>query len=54
MITIKAVTSIIKRIDEEGKTVENIVLSPERELTEKEKETIISVYCDGENYIYLT
>ena len=54
MITIKAVTHTIKTVDEEGKTVENIVVSPERELTEKEKETIISVDCDGKTYIYLT
>lgn len=54
MIIVKAVTSTLKSIDEEGKTVENIVVSPERELTEKEKPTIISVDCDGENYIYLT
>jgi len=54
MITIKAVTSTLKSIDEKGKTVETIVVYPERELTEKEKQTIISVDCDGENYIYLT
>ena len=54
MITIKAITSTIKGIDENGKTVESIVVYPERELTEKEKATIISVDCDGENYIYLT
>jgi hypothetical protein len=54
MITIKAVQSTIKSIDEEGNTIKNIVVYPERELTEKEKESIISVDCDGENYIYLT
>jgi hypothetical protein len=54
MITIKAIKNTIKGIDENGKTVENIVLYPERELTEKEKESTISVDCDGENYIYLT
>ena len=54
MITIKAIKNTIKGIDENGKTVENIVVYPERELTEKEKESIVSVDCDGENYIYLT
>lgn len=54
MITIKAITNTIKSIDEKGKTVENIVVYPERELTEKEKESIVSVDCDGETYIYLT
>jgi hypothetical protein len=54
MITIKAVKNTIKGIDENGKTIETIVVYPERELTEKEKESIISVDCDGENYIYLT
>jgi hypothetical protein len=54
MITIKAIKNTIKGIDENGNTIENIVVYPERELTEKEKETIISVDCDGETYIYLT
>lgn len=54
MITIKAVKNTIKSIDENGNTIENIVVFPERELTEQEKQTIISVDCDGENYIYLT
>jgi len=54
MITIKAVKNTIKSIDEKGNAIENIVVYPERELTEKEKQTIISVDCDGENYIYLT
>ena len=52
MITIKAIKNTIKSIDENGKTVENSVVYPERELTEKEKESIISVDCDGDNYIY--
>jgi hypothetical protein len=54
MITIKAIKNTIKGIDEKGNTIENIVVYPERELTEQEKETIISVDCDGETYIYLT
>ena len=54
MITIKAIKNTIKSIDEEGNTIETIVIYPERELTEKEKPTIISVDCDGDNYIYLT
>lgn len=54
MITIKAVKNTIKSIDEEGNTIESIVVYPERELTEKEKESIVSLDCDGENYIYLT
>ena len=54
MITIKAIKNTIKSIDEEGNTIKNIVVYPERELTEKEKISIISVDCDGENYIYLT
>jgi hypothetical protein len=54
MITIKAITSTIKGIDEKGKTIETIVVYPERELTEKEKESVISVTCNGDNYIYLT
>lgn len=54
MITIKAVKNTIKSIDENGNTIENIVVFPERELTEQEKQTIISVDCNGENYIYLT
>ena len=54
MITIKAIKNTIKSIDEKGKTVETIVVYPERELTEKEKQTIVSVDCDGETYIYLT
>lgn len=54
MITIKAITNTLKSIDENGKSIENIVVFPERELTEKEKESVISVTCDGENYIYLT
>jgi len=54
MITIKAVTNTIKSVDENGKTIETIVVYPERELTEQEKQTIVSVDCDGENYIYLT
>ena len=54
MITIKAIKSTIKSIDENGNTIENIVVYPERELTEQEKETIISLDCDGETYIYLT
>ena len=54
MIKNKAIKNTIKGIDENGKTVETIVVYPERELTEKEKATIVSVDCDGENYIYLT
>ena len=52
MITIKAIKNTIKSIDEEGNTVETIVVYPERELTEKEKESVSSVICDGDNYIY--
>ena len=54
MIVIKAITNTIKSVDENGNIIETIVVYPERELTEKEKKTIISVDCDGENYIYLT
>jgi hypothetical protein len=53
MITIKAITSTLKSIDENGNTIENIVLFPKRELTEQEKQLVLSVTCDGENYIYL-
>jgi hypothetical protein len=53
MIVIKAIKNTIKSIDEKGNTVENIVVYPERELTEQEKKSIISVDCNGETYIYL-
>ena len=54
MITIKVIKNTIKSIDEKGNTIETIVIYPERELTEKEKESVISVTCNGDNYIYLT
>jgi len=54
MITIKAIKNTMKSIDENGKTIETIVVYPERELTEQEKESVISVTCNGDNYIYLT
>ena len=53
MIKIKAIKSTIKSIDENGNTIESIVVFPERQLTEKENESISSVSCDGINYIYL-
>lgn len=54
MIIVKAITSTLTSIDENGNTVETIVVYPERELTEQEKESVISVTCNGDNYIYLT
>jgi len=52
MIVIKAVTNTIKSVDEQGNTIENIVLFPERKLTEQETKSVASVICDGNNYIY--
>ena len=54
MIIIKAITNTLTSIDENGNTIENIVIYPERQLTEEENKSVISSSCDGKNYIYLT
>jgi len=54
MIIVKAITNTLTSIDENGNTIENIVVYPERQLTEEENKSVISSSCDGENYIYLT
>jgi hypothetical protein len=52
MIIIKAITNTLTSIDENGNTVETIVVYPERQLTEQEASTITSNICDGINYTY--